>query len=644
MPLLCRYLLIILAGFAATYTRGNDNPAVAQLPGEQRLSLDGTWDFTTDSAAIDNKDAKWDSLAVPGNWDVQPTYSTYSGKAWYRRTFTVPESWKGQHIYLCFGAVNQEAQVSLNGKDLGKHIGGYTPFDFDVTQSINYGGENTVVVSADNTYHRGAWWPWGGISRSVYLVAYGDAHIVWQHITSTPDLDKGTAAIQVGYNIANDSDKEQTINLASTLDQASGFKIDQSVTIPPRAEKIFTFSASLPKEDVHLWDFDHPHLYTLSTRLTAGNTPLHEKTDRFGIRKVEIKPDGLYLNGEKIRAVGFNRVSDSNQTGSTEPDSLVQKDIDLMKSAGANFARLMHTPQAPNLLDYLDEKGMMIVAEIPVWGGGDPQVKKDNPLTEQWLTEMINRDYNHPSIIGWSPGNEINGHYNYVHSMLDYIRQNLDSSRLLTYTSNTAAWVHPDPIDFCDYAQVNSYGGFTKLIDTVHRQWPDKPIFFSEWGVHQIGASPEAKIPGFEKCWKETIENHPYVIGLSIWTFNDYRSGMKGTPASGNREWGVVGIDRKPKAAYYQVRKAYSPVHSISIADGKIRIEPRSPDEVPSYALRGYQIQWKSDSGTPASGTISIPDLKPGDPAWETSVPASGKLEVSLVTPTGYAVDEASSN
>ena len=647
---LCRsFVLILFLGFFTTShaASGESSATTNSSSGEPQLSLDGQWDFTTNAAAITDPNAKWDSLTVPGNWDVQPAYSTYSGKGWYRRTFTVPEAWKGQRIRLCFGAVNQEAQVSLNGKDLGTHVGGYTPFEFDITDAVVFGSENTIVVCADNTYHRGAWWPWGGISRSVYVAANHDVRLVWQHITATPDLQAGTASIQVSYKIANASDKEQAIDLASSLDKIDNFKITQTLTLKPHSEDVFTFTAPLGKSDVRLWDFDHPNLYSLSTRLTANGALLHEHADRFGIRKVEIKPDGLYLNGERVRLVGFNRVSDSNQYGNTEPDVLVHQDVDLMKSSGANFARLMHTPQAPNLLDYLDEKGMMIIAEIPVWGGGDRQVKKDNPLTEQWLNEMINRDYNHPCIIGWSPGNEINGHYTYVQSMLDYIRKNLDSSRLLTYTSNTAEWGKPDPIDFCDFAEVNKYGGFGKLVDTVHKRWPEKPIFFSEWGFRQIGAGPQAKLPGFEKGLQDTIANHPYVIGLSIWTFNDYRSNMKGTPASGNREWGVVDVNRHPKAAYYQVRKAFSPVHSLTVTDGKIRIEPRTPDEVPSYALRGYQVKWESRdaSGTiQKQGTIDVPDLKPGDAPWETTVDSTAPVTASLITPTGYTVDETSSS
>ncbi len=120
---------------------------------------------------------------------------------------------------------------------------------------------------------------------------------------------------------------------------------------------------------------------------------------------------------------------------------------------------------------------------------------------------------------------------------------------------------------------------------------------------------------------------------------------MKGTPASGNREWGVVDVERHPKAAYYQVRKAFSPVHSLTVVNGRIRIEPRSSAEVPSYTLRDYQVKWEShdvQGDVLLQGTIAVPELKPGDSPWEAAIEGDSTITVSLIRPTGYVVDEAS--
>jgi beta-galactosidase len=350
---------------------------------------------------------------------------------------------------------------------------------------------------------------------------------------------------------------------------------------------------------------------------------------------VEVTKDSLLLNGERIRVCGFNRVSDGNTTGNTEPDSLVQQDVDLMKRAGANFARLMHSPQAPNLLDYLDEKGFMIFAEIPVWGEGDPNMKPNNPLTEQWLREMVERDYNHPCIIGWSVGNELKQHYNYVDSMIKFARA-LDPHRLLNYVSFTGSKSFPtnDPISVCDLLMHNTYGGNNgALAENLHGKWPNLPIFFSEFGASQIGTGTNAVIPGMDKRFS-TLEPLPYVIGVSVWTFNDYRSNYKNTPPSGNREWGVVTVDRQPKPAYWQMRKAFSPVHLLTVSNGVVRVTPRRADEIPSYALRGYKLKWDG-------GEITLPDLKPGDSVWASDVKVKPGTAVKLFTPTGYDVADS---
>ena len=627
--------------------------APASVDGEATQSLNGVWDFTIDPAAVSSPDARWDSLTVPGNWDATPAYSKHRGQGWYRRSFTVPDEWRGKRIRLRFDAVYHEAGVSLNGHVIGSHTGGYTPFEFDITNLVNYDGSNTVVVKADNTYSRGAWWPWGGISRAVTLLANNDARIVWQHIRSEPDLASGTAAVFVRYKLANAGTTQLAVSLSSIIDGASPAPLVTTATLAPESETIVEAKALLPKKDVRLWHFDHPNLYVFTTTLTAGGKVLQSQKDRFGIRKVEITKDGLYLNGEKIRVAGFNRVSDSSATGNTEPDALVRQDVDLMKSAGAVFSRLSHTPLAPNFLDYLDEKGLLIFAEIPVWGSGDPQVKKDNPLTKQWLREMIERDYNHPCIIGWSPGNELTKHYGYVASMNDYIRKELDPHRLAAYVSFTAYrddhGPKNDPVTVSDLALINTYanGGkgevFAERVVKTRERWPDLPVFFSEYGSRQIGGSPKAQIPNLASIW-ENMTRDPAVIGGSLWTFNDYRSGFPGTPGSGNREWGVVTVDRQPKAAYWQIRKLYCPIRALTVVDGVVSVEPRRPTAVPAYTVSGYQLAWTfaDVSGKiTAQGVVPLPDLKPGDPVWSrplSGAKAAATVTVHVLTPAGYTV------
>jgi beta-galactosidase len=451
----------------------------------------------------------------------------------------------------------------------------------------------------------------------------------------------------VQYKLTNSGDTPLAVKLEAEIDGKSERAMDRKAILAPHSEMLLEAGTQLPKRRVKLWDFDHPNLYRLTTRLISGDIVQHEQSDRFGIRKIEITKESLLLNGERVRLVGFNRVSDSCATGNTEPRSLIVTDVDLMKRCGANMSRIMHTPQAPNMLDYLDEKGMLIIEEIPIPAEADISNHPENPLTRQWIREMIERDYNHPCIIGWSVCNECYMVYEYVRQMIAYMRENLDSHRLLTYVTNSAAGAKMNPtneaLEFVDLICHNMYFYYKQDVATVvHEKWPDKPIFFSELGIRQFGSKPDSTIPDLDKLWARIQK--PYVVGGSLWTFNDYRSDYVGTPPTGIREWGVVDEQRRPKAAYYQVRRLFSPVREFTVFGGKVLIQPRSPDEIPSYTLRGYKIRWTlRDAGGSVKehGEIPLPELKPGSPAWSTPLTARGPgLTVALIAPTGYDMVE----
>lgn len=189
----------IALGLVSLPLASHASPA-AKVPapvGEEKLSLDGTWLFTTDPDQAKLESGGWTAMQVPGNWDAHPDFLHHKGKGWYRRSFEAPEGWRGKSVRIRFEAVYHDAEVTLDGTVLGTHSGGYTPFEFDVSHLLKYGESNTITVMADNSYGRGAWWHWGGISRSVSLLANNDIRIVRQHIRAVPDLEAGTARISI---------------------------------------------------------------------------------------------------------------------------------------------------------------------------------------------------------------------------------------------------------------------------------------------------------------------------------------------------------------------------------------------------------------------------------------------------------------
>lgn len=615
--------------------------------GAATSSLDGQWQFSTDPEASPEK---WTSLPVPGNWDLFNQYAQYRGKGYYQRSFTVDPQWKQRHVRIHFDMVDGDAQVWLNGQKLGSHHGGFLPFEFDVTNLIHWNQSNQLRICSDNSVKTGALWPWGGINGNVTLLCSDDLRIIHQHVYADLNLETGSAMVSGAIRVANDSDRPLSTNLTTAIEDTPATSTQQA-TVPPLATVDVPFRFELARQEVRRWDFDHPNLYRLKTRISQGDLIQDSCETHFGIRKVEATRDGLLLNGELVRLNGFNRINDHRAFGNTEPLHIIEQDVDLMKRYGANFMRICHTPQSPAMLDYLDERGMLIFEEIPVWGDHDANVKPNNPVTEQWLSEMIERDYNHPSIIGWSVGNEMIGHGPYVRSMISYIRQNLDSHRLLSYVSNSASWNKPsqEPVDAADLVLLNWYSTMAVPAKIVHGRWPNKPIFFSEYGSGQLGDSLSSLIPHFDGLWKG-LDAEPYVIGASLWTFADYRSDFKGSSPSQLRSWGVVDQWRQPKAAAAQVQHANQPVRDLTIEGDRIQLVPRGEHDISRFTLRDYLLmwQWRDAKGKVQGGSVvPLPNIAPGGPAWSTHVgppPANAEhamLVASLINPVGYVVAES---
>ena len=666
MKLVCYSFLFVFMLAAFAQPGGRNNSPGFDKNGTEILSLNGQWLFSVDSTVTEKKDwfqpkfsaVDWDKLTVPGNWDTENAYANFVGTGYYRKAFKVPSNWNGSIIKLCFSAVNETAEFWLNGQYLGKHVGGYTPFDFDVTKIIQLGTTNTVALSVNNQYQRGAWWAWGGISREVKLERNNHQQIIWQQITSEPDLENKTAAVSVAVKIKNNSDQPFSGILKSSVanfkeEITSGINAEKKVTVAANSEKIEHITFLIPPKKVKLWDFEHPNLYQINTSIEAtGSLILHKIENRFGIRKIETRGTKVLLNGREIHLDGFNRVADHWAYGQTEPDKVVKFDIDAMKAMGCNFTRIMHFPQATNLLDYCDEVGMLLIEEIPVWGKGDPQLQPDNPLTKQWLSEMITRDYNHPCIIGWSVANEIaDGElegrkmspriYRYVETMIAHVKS-LDSTRLKTYASFTVGSAGEkgiDPADVCDIVCFNSYGDAANMARKCHLVWPDKPVFLTEIGKVPLGEHlSESGLSASLKTAIKDLKALDYVVGSSLWTYNDYRSNYKNTPVGQARTWGVYNGWRQPKKAakdiqqLYAASTQYSPLKSMAkIGDSISGTTPVIWAVVPlgkscmvgfsvTDSLDNYEIEYKRGNKNPQTvqiiglrGAAKVYNLNPGN-------------------------------
>jgi beta-galactosidase len=637
------------------------------------LSLNGIWKFKTDLykngvekqwyKSLVSKDS-WDNMEVPGNWDLHNEYADYAGDAWYSYTFNAGNNWKDQNVRLVFQSVFNDSEVWLNGNKVGENQLGFLQFYFDVSKYILIGQKNEVVVKVNNVFKKGAIWNWGGIRRPVWLEITGPVRANRLAITSTPDLQKQNASIQIKAEIANYSVKSADLSFGveifyknksiynSGIKKASIIKGNDSI--------ILAHDINLPKNNTHLWHFDYPELYTAKVSVYDGKELEHVIQDRFGIRKIEVDGLKLKLNGEEIRPVGFNLVPEDRVTGNTLPFDKIKKMVDMMKEAGANMARLSHMSLPKEFLDYLDEKGIMTFEEVTLWGK-DVLVDPNNPLPKIWLEKLIKQEYNHPSIIGWSVGNEI-GTLNKNPLADEYIKgaienaKRLDPNRLAVYVSNSVQSQDNDPSVYSDLIMQNTYGGWLNAAEKAHAKFPNKPIFMSEFGLNLIGENLEANAD-FNKMLSG-LRTKDYLIGASLWTFNDYRSNYWSaiksweSPPSHNRTWGVVNTFLQKKKAFYTIQKEFLPLKIESISSsinentfsGKIVLKPNEKPDFPAYQLKNYQFLIKTLNGDQElkQTTIKLPMLNPGDglKSFDYSlalVNSTSAVKISLVDAQNYA-------
>ncbi|WP_310560579.1 sugar-binding domain-containing protein [Flavobacterium sp.] len=642
--------------------------------GTKKLSLDGKWSFKIDpeyegeTLGFEKKDfdtSHWDKMEVPGNWNLHNLYSEYSGDAWYSRTFTVNESQKNQLVRLVFESVFNDSKVWINGKLIGENHLGFMPFQFDISKHINYNQENRITVLVNNMFKKGAMWSWGGIRRPVSLEITAPIRIDYQHITAIPDLKKGTAEVQLKIVASNTTALEKSISYTVYLKKDGKIVAQkkESATIPANTFEYETFSTiQLSKSNVTLWHYDFPVLYESSVVLNEGNQAAQTISNQFGIRKVEVIGTKILLNGESVRAVGFNVLAEDRITGTTLPFEKIKADVDMMKSMGVVMTRLAHVTLPEEYLDYLDEKGIMIFSEVGLWGK-DRWVDPDHPMPKEWLQRIIKKEYNHPSIIGWSVGNEIGSPKNnpktseYIKGAVEMSKK-LDPNRLAVYASNTAQSQVDDAVKYCDLALLNLYGGFSG----VDKAWNlhKMPIFVSEFGQQLNSDDPNLGVINIKKMMDD-MRNKEYVLGLSLWTLNDYRSKYNAepptaatwtTPPSQNRTWGIVTTMGKPKRSFAATQKEYAPVKGISLSDinkekgtAKVTIIPRAKLDIPANILRGFKVQWSvldANFSATKSGEKVLKTIYPGDSELSFEIKCnlskSKGIKIEFVDPQGYIV------
>ncbi|MEW5945578.1 MAG: glycoside hydrolase family 2 TIM barrel-domain containing protein [bacterium] len=370
-------------------------------PSRKIMWLNGLWEFRLARAR------RWRRIQVPRSWNTFPGLEFHTGKATFRRLFSAPEEWSLGRVFLHFRGVNHRAEVSIDGRQVGTHDGGYTHFSFDVTERVRGSREKELEVTVANRLDRGTvpsvagWRNEGGIIREVYLETCRRVFIRDAFVIAEPDL-KGRAAAALSVKIDNPEwiPRDYRIEV-----HAPGGALVHSHRVESWTMQTLQHRFSI--NFVSLWAPGSPSLYTCRVILEGAEED--SLTIRFGVRKVECRENGILLNGKKLKLACVDRWEDFHGTGCVGSLADVERDMRLAAGAGFNAVRLTPHPHHPAALDICDRAGILVLEEIPVWKAVasdlvDPVFQQS---AENQLSEMILRDRNHPCVIMWGIANDV---------------------------------------------------------------------------------------------------------------------------------------------------------------------------------------------------------------------------------------------
>ena len=646
--------------------------APAEAPAAAIVPLCGAWRFRAGSGA-------WQTVEVPHTWQTAAATAEHFGDGFYERTFHAPESWRGAWVRIEFEAVFHSAWVTLNGQPVGEHVGkGYTAFCLDLTPKLRFGAENRLEVRVSNDFnehmlprgHSSDWTHDGGIYRPVQLLVTPLVFIEGVEIDSVPDLSAGSAEVRVRARLRNSGDRAAEGPLDGVVSLEGAGSTAPLTTSAARyrlaaGERATVALPPLRLNNAALWHFDHPNLYRLSLQTGTG----HAVTETFGIRSIETRDGGFYLNGERVRLMGVERMAGSNpEFGMVEPEAWIVHDHDDMRALNCVYTRV-HWMQDRRLLDYCDRHGILIQTEVPTWGPDTFKGMAQQPDADilsnglEQLREMIARDRNHPCVFSWGVCNEINGQNPPAAAFARALyreAKRLDPLRLVSYASNSLQkTAGRDVAAEMDYIMWNEYyeswyagtpADLARNLDEIHAAFPGKAVVISEYGW--CACTPER--PEGDRKRVDVLRSHdavfrerPWVAGLIFFCYNDYRThiGDQGAGVMKQRVHGVVDLYGNRKPSYEVLRAESSPIESLHAAGtpAALSVSVRTRTAVPSYTLSGYTLRavGLNTAGTPVERlSAPLPLLRPGSSHSETfkfSLKTIARVAVDVLRPDGVS-------
>jgi beta-glucuronidase len=560
----------------------------------QVQDLSGIWQFQLDPGNRGEAEG-WTTalpdprpIPVPCSWnDLFDEARNYLGTAWYLHETWVPQSWRTERVFIRVGSANYAARVWVNGEFVTEHLGGHLPFVADVTDHLAWDRPNVIAITVENkqlpervppgpvpggsgiaNLMRGFpatnydFFPYSGLHRPVVLFTVPEAEHI-EDITVVTSIDGTAGVVDVtvetggaysGRGVARIGDFEVDLAFASG-----------------------TAHATLRIDSARFWSPSDPHLYPLTVTLSDGDRETDSYTLDIGIRTIEVQGDHLLLNGEPVTLTGFGKHEDYPLTGRGINLPMWIRDYELLKWVGANSYRTAHYPYAEEAMQLADRLGVLVINETPAVGlnFNDPREMGEQRQEQclRQLRELIARDKNHPSTIMWSVANEPfggpvpmfgitdapEGAVEFGTQCFTELRdeaKRLDPTRPVT---RYYGWyTHPGQLD----------AGIEVLaseLDELHEAF-GKPVMINEFGadtlsgVHNTPAEmfTEEYQVEFLRGYLDTAAARPYVFGMHVWAFADFRTGQSVARVAGMNFKGVFTRDRRPKMAAHFLRSRWA--------------------------------------------------------------------------------------
>lgn len=374
-------------------------------------------------------DSSWRKLDVPHDFAIEGPFRMdlsgntgrlpYQGIGWYRKSFVLDSTDADKRIYVDFDGVMAYAQVWLNGQYVGGWPYGYNSFRLDLTPYVRTGGENLLAVRTDTEKWESRWYPGAGIYRNVWLVKTGQVQVKhWSARMRTACLTESTARLDLSLEVENHLDKD-----VEAVVKGEVYELDSTdcfgrrvLSLPAQEVRLSARSAQAVKledelDDYKRWDIGSPNRYVVRLTVSVGGQVTDRYDVPFGIRETEFSRQGFFLNGRKVALQGVCLHHDLGALGAAFNLSAQERQLRIMQEMGCNAIRTSHNPPAPELLDLADKMGLLVMDEaFDAWARGK-RTWDYNKLYNEWhekdLQAMVRRDWNHPSVIIWSIGNEV---------------------------------------------------------------------------------------------------------------------------------------------------------------------------------------------------------------------------------------------